>query len=234
MQTLLQSPGEEEEELWQKVLEREEVQNRNQGTAAYSNINSSSFSDQSYIGLKQMALTNILDLEKRGLISRSNQYQELLNMIAGDIRDKHRRRTERRAEINRLHAILNHLNRKREDLGEQLHTYESVITQGKEKVQSPKWKRKTVMPFSRQYYHMRDLKQAQKVPHYGSYQWTVSRLQDKDIVTFMDATISARTVITISSDEAGKYSIELQFPNIQPERTKKIEYLQLENLLRSQ
>ena len=234
MQTLLQSPGEEEEELWQRVLEREEAQNRNQGTAAYSNINTSSFSDQSYVGLKQMALTNILDLEKRGLISRSNQYQELLNMIAGDIRDKHRRRIERQAEIKRLHAILNQLMRKRVDLGEQLETYESVITQGKEKVQSPKWKRKTVMPFSRQYYHMRDLKQAQKVPHYGSYQWIIGRLQEKEVVTFIDASVSARSVVTISSDEAGKYSIELQFSNSQPEGLKKVEYLQLENLLRSQ
>jgi Ras GTPase-activating-like protein IQGAP2/3 len=85
----------------------------------------------SYVEMKQIALQNIINLEKMGKTTRQNGYQDLLNSIATDIRTKHRRRVQRQNELESTRHTIAQLEEKAEFLKEQLAQYEAVIDQNK-------------------------------------------------------------------------------------------------------
>ena len=92
----------------------------------------------SYARMKQIALQNIINLEKMGKITRQNGYQDLLNSIATDIRTKHRRRIQRQNELESTRHTIALLEEKSEFLKEQLAQYELVIDQNKKTMQTNK------------------------------------------------------------------------------------------------
>jgi Ras GTPase-activating-like protein IQGAP2/3 len=92
----------------------------------------------SYAEMKQIALQNIITLEKAGKITRQNGYQDLLNRIATDIRTKHRRRIQRQNELESTRHTIAQLEEKAEFLKEQLAQYELVIDQNKKTMQANK------------------------------------------------------------------------------------------------
>src|SRR5690554_5467632 len=122
-----------------------------------------------YAELKRMALQNILLLERHAKISRSNHFQEILNDIATDIRTKHRRRVQRSKEMEGVEQTLAHLKEKATYLDAQLQSYNDYIEQAMVTLQSKKGKKRAILPFTRQYFHMRELKQSGRVPKFGSY-----------------------------------------------------------------
>ncbi|MCO5597450.1 hypothetical protein L7F22_051528 [Adiantum nelumboides] len=63
--------------------------------------------------LKARTLENMLQLEQLGKVSRHNQYQEMLNAIAIDIRNKHRKRIQRHNEKVAMHTTLANLKEKK-------------------------------------------------------------------------------------------------------------------------
>jgi Ras GTPase-activating-like protein IQGAP2/3 len=77
--------------------------------------------------LKKFALQNILHLEKLGKVSRQNNYQDILNAIAIDIRNKHRRRMHRQKEMQQIRQTLMHLDEKRAYLDDQIKSYNDYI-----------------------------------------------------------------------------------------------------------
>jgi Ras GTPase-activating-like protein IQGAP2/3 len=91
-----------------------------------------------YAELKRTALENIINLEKTGRITRKNQYQDLLNAIATDIRTKHKRRIERGRELDNVKQTLAHLNEKATYLEGQLQSYNDYIEQAMVTLQSKK------------------------------------------------------------------------------------------------
>ena len=91
-----------------------------------------------YKTIKEIALKNLVYLEKAGKISRQNGFQDLLNSIATDIRNKHRRRIQRQNELESTRHTLAQLEEKAEFLKEQLAQYEAVIDQNKKTMQTNK------------------------------------------------------------------------------------------------
>ncbi|CCF49439.1 hypothetical protein NDA11_005502 [Ustilago hordei] len=185
--------------------------------------------------LKARTLENMLSLEKLGKVSRSNKYQDMLNAIAIDIRNKHRKRIQRANEKQAMHATLQQLAEKKSYLEEQINSYHSYIDASMQTMQGGrKGKKRFVLPFSQQYFHLRSLKQnGGKVPKFGSYKYSSSKLLEKGVLTRVDLEPSLPTSgsgnklhsatvgrngepatggevnLTISSDQPGVFRIEV-------------------------
>lgn len=160
--------------------------------------------------LKARTLENMLQLEQLGKVSRHNQYQEMLNAIAIDIRNKHRKRIQRHNEKMAMHTTLVNLKEKKAYLEEQINSYHSYIDASMQTMQK-KGKKKFVLPFSQQYFHIRNLKASGKVPKFGSYKYTAARLFEKGVLLSIDQFNEKQydqIALTISSDEPGLFTID--------------------------
>ncbi|KAG9609641.1 putative ras GTPase activating protein, partial [Aureobasidium melanogenum] len=165
----------------------------------------------SYAEVKSAALENILILEQQGKVNRHNQYQDLLNAIAIDIRTKHRRRVQRTRELDGVRATLTQLDSKASYLDEQLQSYNDYIEQAMITLQNKKGKKRFLLPFTKQYNHERELARSGRTPKFGSYKYSARSLAEKGVLVSWDgydATQWNRINVTISSDEVGVFHIE--------------------------
>jgi Ras GTPase-activating-like protein IQGAP2/3 len=196
--------------------------------------------------MKHTALQNIINLERTGKITRQNGYQDLLNSIATDIRTKHRRRITRQNELESTRHTLAQLEEKAEFLKEQLAQYELVIDQNKKTMQTNKGysptqylsycrSKKTVLPFTKQYFHVRDLQRSGRMPRFGSYKYSATRLVEKGIlVGIQSGRQSEKLHLTISSDDVGVFLMELTSSQYNEDVQSGSEELRLEDLLQLQ
>ena len=165
--------------------------------------------------LKARTLENMLELEQLGKVSRANKYQDMLNAIAIDIRNKHRKRIQRANEKVAMHAMLATLAERKRYLEEQVNSYHSYIDASMQTM-GRKGKRRFVVPFSQQYFHLRQLKaNGGKVPKFGSYRYAASKLVEKGVVVRMDGLDGGvkgekqEVGLTISSDSPGVFTVEV-------------------------
>lgn len=160
--------------------------------------------------LKARCLENMLALEKYGRVQRGDNFQDLLNAIAQDIRNKHRKRIVRQREIQSMEGTIVNLDEKHKYLEQQLAAFRSFVDSTKTTIQR-KGKRRLVIPFTSQYFHNRELARTGKVPKFGSYKYTAKSLADKGILLSIEG-FSPRQYdnisLTISSDEVGVFIVE--------------------------
>ncbi|CAG8528063.1 5585_t:CDS:2 [Cetraspora pellucida] len=190
--------------------------------------------EMKFLDLKKLTLQNILRLEKERKIYRRTNYQELLNAIAVDIRNKHRRRVQRQKELRQLRQTLVNLDEKRVHLDDQIKTYNDHIDVCMQQLTNKKGKKhRLVLPFTRQYFHIRELQKSGKVPRFGSFKYTAQRLREKGVLLSISGYSTFDKIsFTISSDEVGIFSIVASFAGI-PVPGASME-LRLEDLLQSQ
>ena len=179
----------------------------------------------SFAELKARTLENMLQLEQLGKVSRANKYQDMLSAIAIDIRNKHRKRIQRANEKTAMHTTLKTLDDKKAYLQEQIDSYHSYIDASMQTMQGGrKGKKRFVLPFSQQYFHLRSLKaNGGKVPKFGSYKYAASKLLDKGVVVSVDGLVArpdtasttapvaapAEVHFTISSDQPGVFTMQV-------------------------
>lgn len=170
-----------------------------------------------YAELKQNAIENILSLEQPSTppqfrVSRQNNYQDILNALASDIRQKHRRRMERQHELETTRATLAQLDGKAHFLEEQLKSYNDYIEQCLHTLASKKGsKHKFIMPFTKQWSHERELERAGRQPKFGSYKYSARQLADKGVLISWagySAEHWGQLNVVISSDEVGVFHLE--------------------------
>jgi len=77
--------------------------------------------------VKKTALENLEKLEVAGFVKKANNYQDLLNSIAKDIRNKNRRRIQRRAELTKMKQTHAHLQEKTGYLEDQKKSYMEYV-----------------------------------------------------------------------------------------------------------
>ncbi|KAI9140363.1 hypothetical protein BKA69DRAFT_1080627 [Paraphysoderma sedebokerense] len=191
--------------------------------------------------LKKLALENMSKLEAMGKVNKANYYQDMLNSIAKDIRDKHRRRQQRRSDLNQIKHTLKHLQEKAGYLDEQTKSFNEYINACIANLTNNKSKqKKNPTLFSRQYFHMRDLKKEGKVPQFGSYKYSAKVLQEKGVLVSIEhEDISPkhydRINLTISCNEQGVFDIEASYsPGIGVSISSDKTQLKLEELLQYQ
>ncbi|GAB7363218.1 hypothetical protein MBLNU230_g3500t1 [Neophaeotheca triangularis] len=172
----------------------------------------------SYAELKSSALENILALENASTppqfrVSRHNNYQEILNAIAGDIRQKHRRRLERLREIETTRDTLAALDAKAEYLEGQLRDFNEYIESSLHTLATKKNNKshKFIMPFTKQWSHEQELKRSGRSPKFGSYKYSARQLHEKGVlVSWPQFAVEHwnQVNIVISSDEVGVFHLE--------------------------
>ncbi|KAJ1918752.1 iqgap- protein [Tieghemiomyces parasiticus] len=171
--------------------------------------------------LKKMTLLHMAKLESEGQVSKSNEYQAMLNSIATDIRNKHRRRVQRTQELRKIRQTLVNLAEKSGYLDEQKRTYldyiHSCIQQLSHSSSAKDRRHRTVLPFTRQYFHLKDLQRTGKVPQFGSYKYTAERLYQKGVIVAIDGYNPRqfdKITLVISSDVPGLFGIEVSLLGI--------------------
>lgn len=133
---LVKPISQEDEKKWRVVLREDFASGNTKG--AYSDTNMVDLTAMSYYDLKRTALENILRLEQMGRISKHNQYQDVLNAIAVDIRTKSRRRVQRQRELEGVRMTLSNLHEKAKYLDQQRKSYDDYIEQAMKTLQAKK------------------------------------------------------------------------------------------------
>ncbi|KAK7061814.1 ras GTPase-activating-like protein rng2 [Favolaschia claudopus] len=213
---------EEDEEIWDEILEAEAdheqaqyAHNRRQpsttgGDGAYrlDDIRSSNFSM-----VKARTIGFLLKLEQMGKITRQDKFQGILNAIAVDVRSKHRKRIQRQQEMESMNEALRQLLESKKQLEEKIKSYHSYVENTMQTMQRAGGKKRFVIPFTRQYYHLRDLQRAGDIPQFGSFLYTAKYLYEKGILLSIDQ-YSPRQFdklhLTMSSNTAGVFTILLE------------------------
>ncbi|GAB7350816.1 hypothetical protein MBLNU459_g1352t1 [Dothideomycetes sp. NU459] len=210
----------EDDDKWLGLLDEEVMNQRRQPRApsAYGSVVDDEpastlldITSMSYAEVKSACLENILILEQHGRLSRHNQYQDLLNAIALDIRTKHRRRVQRTRELEGVRATLSQLESKAGYLDEQLQSYNDYIEQAMITLQNKKGKKRFLLPFTKQYNHERELARSGRTPKFGSFKYSARALAEKGVLVDWDGYTPEqwRNInLTISSDEIGIFHIE--------------------------
>lgn len=185
--------------------------------------------------LKSRALENVLRLEQLGRLTRADAYQGLLDAIAADIRGQHKRRLERRTQIDDARATLQKLDEQRAYMEAQIQSYHQCMDRGLQTLQRRKKskRRSMVMPFSPQFFHQRSLKAAGVMPKYGSYRYSASRLRAKGVLAHIDRPENLaidQLSFTIASDELGVFTLEATVSGVVAGTT----VLRMERMLQAQ
>lgn len=201
------------EEKYKAILKEERMDKIKQKSVAYSAATAlGDLSRITYRELKTLALEKLLELESLGKITRDDAYQEVLNSIALDIKSKRNKRMAREKDMEGVKQTLTSLAEKETYLQNQLKTYNDYIEHAMNTLQTKKGKKKAlVLPFTKQYFHMRDLQKTGRVPKFGSYKYTASSLFEKGVLEelhgYSDRHYS-QVSFTFSSDQVGVFNIE--------------------------
>ncbi|KAH6639255.1 ras GTPase activating protein-like protein [Boeremia exigua] len=213
----------QDEDRWDSLVREEVAAQRKDRNRKHSAVRSSAAStyttdmgsnsvlELDYPTLKQYCLENMVQLQRAGRISPHNNYQDLLNAIAVDIRTKHRRRMERAREMEGVRTTLAALDEKAHFLEQQLKSYNDYIEQAMVTLQSKKGKKKFLLPFTRQYNHMRELKSTGRAYRFGSFKYSARNLAQKGILVSWNGYPDAqwdRLELTISSNQTGVFEIQ--------------------------
>ncbi|KAF9140975.1 hypothetical protein BGX30_005666 [Mortierella sp. GBA39] len=191
-----------------------------------------------FIELKQHAIDGILQLESTGKVTRKNGYQDMINAIAVDIRTKHRRRIQRQVELAQVKQTLSNLNEKRHFLESQIKSYHDYVESCMTNITTKKGKKQRyIMPFTKQYFHIRNLQRHGKVPQFGSFKYTAQRLFEKGVLLNLDGVSPkqySQISLTISCDEPGLFQIEAETSIMMVRLPVSTMELRLEDLLQCQ
>ncbi|KAJ2929576.1 hypothetical protein H1R20_g7517, partial [Candolleomyces eurysporus] len=108
LDSLMRPVTEEDELLWEDILEAE-MENelkqmpRRQSSAATpdSAYRVEDIRSLKFAAVKVLTIDNLLELEKQGKITREDGFQGILNAISGDVRRKNRKRIQRQKEMRK-------------------------------------------------------------------------------------------------------------------------------------
>lgn len=220
VESLMQPVSDEHEMMWEDILESEMESDhrlrhprRMPSTAAQESayrledIRSLSFRE-----VKAHAIFFLLELEKQGKVTRNDGYQGILNAIANDVRSKHRMRLQRQKEIENMAEALRHLKERKKYFEEQINSYNSYVEVAMATMQRGKSKKRIIMPFTKQYFHLRDLQKSGKTPQFGSFKYSAQDLYERGILLSIDQ-YSPRQFdkidLVISSNQLGVFTIEM-------------------------
>ncbi|KAG2077434.1 ras GTPase-activating protein [Suillus decipiens] len=216
VESLMCPVSDDDEFRWENILaemDNEPIPRRmpstSAGESAYrlEDIRSLSFKE-----VKAHAIFFLLELEKQGKITRNDGFQGILNAIASDVRSKHRKRLQRQQEMDSMVDALNHLSERKKYFEEQIDSYHNYVEAAMVTMQRGKGKKRFVLPFTKQYFHLRDLQKSGKNPQFGSFKYSARDLYEKGILLSIDQ-FSPRQFdkidIIISSNKPGIFTMEV-------------------------
>jgi Ras GTPase-activating-like protein IQGAP2/3 len=219
MEVMIRPVTAEDEDRWDALV-REELSTANDPHKrnAYTEASHTlvDITSLTYPEIKSIALRNLIALEERGRLTRENNFQDLLNEIAVDIRNKHRRRVQRQHELETVKQTITHLEAKQCYLQEKLDAYNNTYEQSLTTLQSKSARRqgagalgkKMLNPFGKQATHLRELARRGEEPRFGSYKYSAAVLQSKGILLSWEGRNLREDDVTVSSDAINEFVIE--------------------------
>ncbi|KAF9221951.1 ras GTPase-activating protein [Gyrodon lividus] len=187
--------------------------------------------------VKAHAIFFLLELEKQGKLARNDGFQGILNAIASDVRSKHRKRLQRQQEMDSMMDALKHLGERKKYFEEQINSYHDYVEAAMATMQRGKGKKRFVIPFTKQYFHLRDLQRSGKSPQFGSFRYSAKDLYEKGILLSIDQ-FSPRQFdkidVIISSEKAGVFTMEILNNALGITNRVGITDLRMEDLLQAQ
>ncbi|MEQ2282850.1 Ras GTPase-activating-like protein iqgap1 [Ameca splendens] len=164
---------------------------------------------------KRKILRNLRNLEQAGLATASNNYQELINDIAKDIRYQRRYRQRRKAELTKLQQTLTALNSKTAFFQEQMNYYDTYI--------------KACLDNLNRKNSRRSIKMDSKGEEKGSKKWkpqslkyTAARLHEKGVILEIEGLQTNQfknVMFDISpTEEVGDFEVKAKFMGVEMEK----------------
>uniref|UniRef100_A0A3P9GXU2 IQ motif containing GTPase activating protein 2 n=1 Tax=Oryzias latipes TaxID=8090 RepID=A0A3P9GXU2_ORYLA len=164
---------------------------------------------------KRKILRNLRNLEQAGLATASNNYQDLINDIAKDIRYQRRYRQRRKTELTKLQQTLTALNSKTAFYQEQMNYYDTYI--------------KTCLDNLNRKNSRRSIKLDSKSEDRGSKKWkpqslkyTAARLYEKGVVLEIEGLQTNQfknVMFDISpTEEVGDFEVKAKFMGVEMEK----------------
>uniref|UniRef100_A0A3P9M2K9 IQ motif containing GTPase activating protein 2 n=1 Tax=Oryzias latipes TaxID=8090 RepID=A0A3P9M2K9_ORYLA len=164
---------------------------------------------------KRKILRNLRNLEQAGLAMASNNYQDLINDIAKDIRYQRRYRQRRKTELTKLQQTLTALNSKTVFYQEQMNYYDTYI--------------KTCLDNLNRKNSRRSIKLDSKSEDRGSKKWkpqslkyTAARLHEKGVVLEIEGLQTNQfknVMFDISpTEEVGDFEVKAKFMGVEMEK----------------
>jgi len=216
VESLMRPVSEEDELRWLTIvaeMDNEPVNRRMASTGgAESGYRLEDIRSLQFKEVKAHAIFFLLELEKLGKILRSDGFQGILNAIASDVRSKHRKRLQRQQEMDSMMGALKYLGERKKYFEEQIDSYHNYVEAAMATMQRGKGKKRFVIPFTKQYFHLRDLQKSGKTPQFGSFRYSAKDLYEKGILLSIDK-FSPRQFdkidVIISSEKAGVFNMEV-------------------------
>ncbi|KAG9317305.1 ras GTPase-activating protein [Chiua virens] len=216
VESLMRPVTEEDEARWEMIvseMDNEPVNRRMPSTTgAESGYRLEDVRSLQFKEVKAHAIFYLLELEKLGKVTRGDAFQGILNAIASDVRSKHRKRLQRQQEMDSMMDVLKYLNERKKSFEEQIDSYHNYVETAMATMQRGKGKKRFVLPFTKQYFHLRDLQKSGKSPQFGSFRYSAKDLYEKGILLSIDQ-FSPRQFdkidVIISSEKAGVFNIEI-------------------------
>ncbi|KDQ64483.1 hypothetical protein JAAARDRAFT_28113 [Jaapia argillacea MUCL 33604] len=221
VEALMQPVTEEHENIWADIVDHELISDHKRTRAGRQMPSTTGYESAyrledirslAFREVKAHAIYYLLELEKIGKITRTDGYQGILNAIAGDVRSKHRKRLQRQQEMTNMMDALKDLRERKKLFEEQIDSYHKYVEAAMNTMQRGKGKKRFVMPFTKQYFHLRDLHRSGKSPQFGSFKYSAQDLYDKGILLSIDQ-FSPRQFdkidLIISSNQVGVFTIEV-------------------------
>ncbi|KAH9006764.1 ras GTPase-activating protein [Lactarius hatsudake] len=245
VESLMQPVTAEHETTWEDILESEMESDhrlRHPRRAPSAAVQESAYRLEdirslSFHEVKAHAIFFLLELEKQGKITRNDGYQGILNAIAHDVRSKHRMRLQRQQEIENMAEALQHLNERKKYFEEQINSYNSYVEVAMATMQRGKSKKRIIMPFTKQYFHLRDLQKSGKTPQFGSFKYSAQDLYERGILLSIDQFSPRqfdRIDLVISSNQLGVFTIEAFNNTLGITNRMAVADVRLEDLLQAQ
>jgi len=245
VESLMRPVTDEDELAWDSILESEteneqlrQIPRRLPSTtAAESAYRLEDIRSLNFKEVKAHAIFFLLELEKQQKITRSDGFQGILNAIAGDVRSKHRKRLQRQQEMESMNGALSHLAERKKYFEEQINSYNDYVEAAMNTMQRGKGKKRFVLPFTKQYFHLRDLQKSGAPPQFGSFKYAAKYLYEKGILLSIDQ-YSPRQFdkvdFTISSNKTGVFTLDLDTSTLGIPSRIASEDVRMEDLLQAQ
>eukprot|EP00051_Salpingoeca_urceolata_P027446 m.481504 g.481504 ORF g.481504 m.481504 type:complete len:1546 (+) comp22194_c0_seq1:411-5048(+) len=206
LKAILETPASSaDEEAYRAFLEHKETK-PDQDAAPRKKRDSLSI--PSLAQVKAGILENVVELEKHGLCKKENDYQDLLNSVAQDIRNQRIYRRQRKQELTKIDTTLGDLNKKRDYYRSQLTSYDQYVGTCMEQMTTKKQHKGFTSRFKNKHSGSDD-KEKQSVGK--SYKYTAAKLKEKGVVISIDGVSPAQyrfVSLEMSSKETGVFEIK--------------------------
>ncbi|KAL5481649.1 hypothetical protein EMCRGX_G021851 [Ephydatia muelleri] len=153
-------------------------------------------------GMKRKIMRNLRTLEQENMVNSKDDYQEIVNAIAKDIRNQHRYRQQRKQELTRLQETLEKLKQKAKFCEEQMECYNVYVKSCLDRLGKvgskgrTEFKRQTVKYTAQKLYEKKVIRDIEGLPQHQ----------------FRSATFE------ITSTDIGKFEISGKFLGIEVQR----------------